>query len=523
MLVRTAVKVFCVAGVAWACALSASAQVRVMALSEEDERHYRAAFEAIDEGEYRQARAALTTVEDEVLVDVVEGARLRRSGSGASYNEVTGWLRRHGELAIAEDVFDRATSMRPRRAPRPPAPDPRRSRVPPGAVPDPPGDNSTARAQMDQLALAMGEGSFEQVLEIGERAIDGPRRGEAAWWAGIAAFRLRDYPRAIQYFEIAATWQYFGPWNRSSGYYWAARARLAVGDVRGALEDLNYAAVYPTTFYGQLALAQLGREPNLDLTVPTLSLEEARTFLDRYPGARRAAALAQVGRLEDAEKELLLLHGFLSPAEDRTYLALAAALAAPTAQLRAAEYGGPEVAAGFCPVTTFAPDNGFVIDRAVLFAITRQESRFDPEAVSRTNARGLMQLLASTADDMESGRGFRRQPTQLYAPGLNMRLGQAYVQWLIDNFHQDRDLTRIFAAYNGGPGWLDRWLVTQPPFEDPLALLESLPRQESRIYAERVLSHMAMCRRVYGQPTAELDALASGRPALYVPMDEPRR
>lgn len=503
----------------WACAVAALADTRIVALSDEDARRYSAAFEAVESGQWGAARAALEQVEDDVLVPVVEGARLRRAGSGAGYAEYTAWLRRHGDLAIADAVYSRALNVRPRRAASPPAPDNGRYRPPPGAVPDPPGDTGSARAAMDQLALAMGDGDFDRVIAVARGQLSGPRSGEAAWWAGVAAFRMRDYPSAITYFETAATWAYFGPWNRSSGYYWAARARLAVGDTAGALQDLRFAAAYPATFYGQMALAQLGQTPDLDLTWPQLELEEARTFLDRYPAARRAAALAQLGRLEDAEAELARLHGFLTPAEDRTFLALAVALAAPAAQLRAAEFGGPEVASGYCPNTTYAPDTGFTVDRAVLFGIIRQESRYDIDAVSRSNARGLMQLLASTADDMATGYNFRRAPTQLYEPGLNMRLGQAYVEWLIANFHQDGDLTRIFAAYNGGPGWLDRWLATQPAFEDPLALLESLPRQESRIYAERVLSHMALCRWVYGQEPVEIQALASGRPALYVALD----
>ncbi len=498
---------------------AAQTPVRVVALSENDAALYAQAFAAIDAGRAGDARLALNGVNDPILEPVVQGYRIARAGSGATYNEATTWLRDHNDLAIAAAVHDRAQDLRPRRAARPPAPAERRFRVPAGAVPEPPGDNAQARAAMDQLALAMGEGDFWRVLDIADRAIEGPRRGEAAWWAGVAAFRLRDYPRAIGYFEITATWTYFGPWNRSSGYYWAARSRLAVGDAAGALQDLQFAAAYPATFYGQMALAQLGQEPALDLTWPALSLEEARAFLDRHPGARRAAALAQVGRLEDAEAELERLHGFLSPAEDRTFLALAVALQAPRAQLTVAEYGGPDVASGFCPATTYAPDSGFTVDRAVLFAIARQESRFDPDAVSHTYARGLMQLLASTADDMASGYNFRRAPTQLYEPGLNMRLGQDYVLWLVQHFHQDYDLTQIFAAYNGGPGWLSRWLATQPPFEDPLALLESLPRQESRIYAERVLSHMGLCRRIYGQRAVEIEALASGRAALYVPQD----
>ncbi len=77
----------------------------------------------------------------------------------------------------------------------------------------------------------------------------------------------------------------------------------------------------------------------------------------------------------------------------------------------------------------------------------------------------------------------------------------------------------MFAAYNGGPGWLSRWLATQPADIDPLLLLETMPRAESRDYAERALSHMALCRKRYGQPTPELDRLAAGGAALYTPLD----
>jgi soluble lytic murein transglycosylase-like protein len=100
-----------------------------------------------------------------------------------------------------------------------------------------------------------------------------------------------------------------------------------------------------------------------------------------------------------------------------------------------------------------------------------------------------------------------------------MRLGQEYIRWLMDRFHQDGDLARVFASYNGGPGWLSRWLATQPAQYDPLLLLEMLPRAESRDYAERVLSHMAICRKALGQPTPEMDRLASGATAAYQPLD----
>jgi hypothetical protein len=268
-----------------------------------------------------------------------------------------------------------------------------------------------------------------------------------------------------------------------------------------------------------LAETQLGRESPLTFTPPEVDADAIARFVDRHPGARRAAALAQLGRLSEVESEMRRLHGDLSRDDDATYLALAISLQAPAAQLRAAEYGGPEVAAGFCPTTSFEPDDGFALDRAVVYAIVRQESYFNPKAVSVSNARGLMQLLPSTARDMDRSHNYRRDPAALFEPGLNMRLGQSYVRWLMDQFHNDGDLGRVFAAYNGGPGWLSRWLATQPADIDPLLLMEMLPRAESRDYAERALSHMALCRKRYGQPTPELDRLASGEPALYTPLD----
>jgi soluble lytic murein transglycosylase-like protein len=128
--------------------------------------------------------------------------------------------------------------------------------------------------------------------------------------------------------------------------------------------------------------------------------------------------LAQLGRLSDVELELKALHAQLQPSEDRTFLALAIELGAPGAQLYAAEHGGPDVAAGYCPVSEFAPADGFRLDRAVIYAVVRQESRFVPVAVSHSNARGLMQLLPSTAADLAKSR------VDLHDPATNMQLGQ---------------------------------------------------------------------------------------------------
>ncbi len=96
---------------------------------------------------------------------------------------------------------------------------------------------------------------------------------------------------------------------------------------------------------------------------------------------------------------------------------------------------------------------------AIIFAITRQESNFDPEAVSGSNARGLMQLLPSTAALVARRLGVPYQLAQLTAdPQANMRLGAAYLDQMLERF--GGELALAAAAYNAGPNRVDQWLGT---------------------------------------------------------------
>lgn len=516
MLLRTALAAVSVA----ALVAPAQAQTRIVALSDHDAAAYRDAFTAIEAGNWRGVSSALSHVEDNVLVGAARGRLLLARNYRPSWAEYTGWLSAYGDYGMAQAVYERAMDSRGRRS-RARAPEPLdgRGRRLPGTPPPIEGDSASVRVAIQTIADRIGEGDMDGARALALAQLDGPRSGQAHWQLGLIAYRQHDYAEAVRQFEASTEWRHHGGWALSAAHYWAARSRLAAGETRGVSQHLQAAAARPWTFYGQLAEALLGRDSPLDFSHPTPDPDTLSRFIDRYPAARRAAALAQLGRLSEVESELRRLHADLSPEEDRAFLMLAIALEAPAAQLRAAEYGGADVAAGFCPATSFEPEDGFDLDRAVLYAIVRQESYFNPKAVSVSNARGLMQLLPSTARDMDRSTNYRRNPSALFEPGLNMRLGQSYVRWLMEQFHNDGDLGRVFAAYNGGPGWLSRWLATQPADIDPLLLLEMLPRAESRDYAERALSHMTLCRKRFGQPTPEMDRLASGGPALYTPLD----
>lgn len=494
------------------CALFAApalAAPRVLVLSPEDEAAYARAFDAADAGDWGGARAAMARIENRAIGPTVEARALLSRAARPRREAFAGWLARHPDHILAGHVRRRGAQLGARSLP---AVSPVRER----AV------NAAARRPSDsapEIAALFGAGDFAAARDRAMTLATGPRRPAAAWWLGLLDWRAQSYGDAAHWFEQAATAPRQDGWSKSAALYWAGRAALANGEPQRAIRLLDSAAREPATFYGQLAEAQLGRTTALGFGEPHWDERRAASFLQRHPAAMRAAALAQLGRLSEVELELKTLHGTLQPAEDADFLALATALAAPAAQLRAAERGGPEAAAGYCPTTTFAPEDGFRLDRALVYAIVRQESRFSPVAVSSSNARGLMQLLPSTAQDMDKAQGFRRAPTKLHDPNLNMRLGQQYIEWLDANFNKGGDLARIFAAYNGGPGWLARWEASYPRTDDPLLWLESIPRGESRDYAERVMSHLSLCRKRYGQPPAELIAMASGKPPVYQPMD----
>ena len=108
------------------------------------------------------------------------------------------------------------------------------------------------------------------------------------------------------------------------------------------------------------------------------------------------------------------------------------------------------------------------LNPALLAAVARAESAFDPRAVSRKGARGLMQLMPATA------RRFGLRGAEVFEPAKNLDAGARYLSWLAERF--DGDLARVLAAYNAGEGTVERYRGV-PPFRETRTYLR-------RIYAE---------------------------------------
>ncbi len=340
---------------------------------------------------------------------------------------------------------------------------------------------------------------------------------------GLAAWRLGRWADAAVHFGALAESPTASDREVSLGAFWAARANLAARRPERATRYLRIAADRPRTFYGQLAGRLLDDGATLPWEAPVLSAADYARLTDS-PYVRRAVALSQAGRLHWAERELRAA-SVETPADAReALLALAVELGLPDTGLRLARIvlasDGAAYDRALFPIPPWTPKGGFTVDRAVLFALMRQESGFNVRAQSGAGARGLMQLMPTTASFIAGDRSLHRgNKRKLFMPGYNVHLGQKYVAHLMTGHDSLDNLVLVIAAYNGGPGNVGQWKRRIEETDDPLLFVESLPSRETRNFVRRVFANLWIYRDRLEQPAPSLDALAAGRWPVYRSLD----
>ena len=344
------------------------------------------------------------------------------------------------------------------------------------------------------------------------------------WWGGLAAWRLGEFETAAQLFEGMTRAEANIDWTASAAAFWAARAYLVGGQPQHHNRMLEIAASKPQTFYGLLALRALGRELVLNWSLPKLDAIDSQ-LLARIPAANRALGLIQTGQTRRAESELRRLTGNLSPDLAHSLLALADVAQLPALAFNLGDtllrYNGIRHQAALFPLPSWQPEQGYTVDRALIFALMRQESQFKSNAKSPAGARGLMQLMPATAGFM-AGKRFRGAARdKLLEPQYNIELGQRYVRHLMVTPKIGTNLFLVTAAYNGGPGNLNKWQKRTDYRDDPLLFIESLPARETRNFVERVLTNVWLYRYRLGQATPSLVSILEGQWPQYTALDEP--
>lgn len=162
------------------------------------------------------------------------------------------------------------------------------------------------------------------------------------------------------------------------------------------------------------------------------------------------------------------------------------------------------------PTTGFRPTGGFRIDPALMYGLARLESNFDPQAVSSAGARGLMQIMPITLDQVLRDSPVSPSRVKPHDPATNLDLGQRYLIQLARFESVSGDLIRLLASYNAGPGSYARWAGTIRHEGDPLLFIESVPLDETRAYIPRALALTWLYAAQLGLPAPSLDEIAAG-------------
>jgi len=542
---------------------------KLQVLSESDATLYREIFSLQENGKWRAADAEISKLENDILLGYVQYQRfMHPTAYKSKYSELKRWMAYYADHPEAGKIYSLARKRRPRNASSPLRPIPRkwRSTSKRELHPDLQADYAkTSGPRLRQIEgrvrfLSNKERALVALKEIDrhlkrrvitERQYDrmrswiaaslyyqgyvdvarkmanqvAIRNGDTAvlayWISGIIAFRDGEVSAAHKNFTKMAAVPYMEDSLRAAAGFWAARTALSDGHLDDVAPNLAIAASLPFTFYGQLALAQLGQDYDYDWQVPLITKDGFERLTADQPRIKRAIALAQIGKTIEADVEMRWANGAIAEDLDGDLLAIAHALKLPASQIDIALSGkGKHLEVGLFPVPGFTPKGGFKIDRALLYALMRQESKFKTNATSRVGARGLMQLMPRTASYIAKDRSLRRRSgrDRLYDPSFNMALGQTYVGQLIDTAVAG-DLFHLAAAYNGGPGNLRRW-KRKLEIDDPLLFIESIPNRESRDFVEHVLTNFWIYRARLGQTAPSREKVAAGELPLYEALDQ---
>ena len=498
------------------------------ALTAADRLSYTTAFDALRRGDLELARASARQANDRVLLGQVEFERLFHPDHVATYEELAAWLEDYADLPCAPRVYTLALRRRPDGGAEPKRPNGVGGRTwdtvvaaGGGSTEDDPAKAARVMFNHDDL-----NGAYVTGVQIGD------------WWtAGLAAYRLNDFQRSFQAFERVAADPTEDPWVRAGAGVWAAKAAGQSGRQDRITEFLRFAAQWPATFYGQIALRQLGQEPEIANMGPRayapaalqraayvggedasgVDVHELNAFIQSDPQARRTVAFYEVGRRSEARNELTAgLRTAVGESARRMWLGLARTLGP---RVMANDRDVREIDATRYATPVLAPEGGFTIERSLVYALARKETGFDASARSSVGAYGIMQVMPGTAAEMTGDRSFVARPQQLLDAGVNMKLGQTYINRMLARPEFQGDLLRAVASYNAGPGPMLGALRKLGPTPDPLLLIETIDVPQARDYVEKVVAAYWIYQRMFGGPLNTLDAVASGAGLVPITLD----
>jgi len=310
------------------------------------------------------------------------------------------------------------------------------------------------------------------------------------------------------------------PISVARAHYWLGRTAEAAGDMARAAEEYTRAAENPETFYGELALAKIASNPVLKVSDATsMPTPMARAAFEADERVQAIRLLAETGDRVDLRQFATALANDPPLPDQLQMLAQLLARTGDTAMsvraAKAASYAGYILPDYLHPIVAL-PNIGYGPEPALVLAIARQESEFDPGVVSSAGARGLMQVMPASAKRAADRLGISYRLSDLTTnPTYNIQLGMATLSQYLDQWNGSYILA--IATYNAGPGNVSRWVETygdpRDPRVDPVDWIESIPYPETRNYVQRVIENLEVYRDRLGNADRPLSIIAD----LYRP------
>lgn len=356
--------------------------------------------------------------------------------------------------------------------------------------------------------------------EIGENYPQSSLRYQALWQAGWLSFKNQDWLKAKQIWERLQSLHPNSPWIEKT-YYWIGRAWQELKEEEKAEGSFQYLRQnFPASFYSLLPSSH-GNLSQIKIIFATpLEEKTLKSFLEKNNGLsipinlEKGKALARLGLIEDAlgelaaaeekgktsleiQKEIARLYRELGE------FARSTLLIRKSFRLRPLGNNLPDTEKSLF-LLAYPLGNLFWInyyaqirnlDPALVCALVLEESRFQQQALSVAGAKGLMQILPKTGQQIARQLGLPSfQEKLLFEPEFNLQLGTWYLAHLLQEF--SGKLPLALAAYNAGPHAVKEWISRFPNLRED-EFIENIPYTETRNYVIRVLNSFQAYRFLY--------------------------
>jgi len=353
------------------------------------------------------------------------------------------------------------------------------------------GRASYAHWKATWLSLRQGrradaEKGFEEQIELYPTSGEVPA---ALYWRARLAEEDGEPAKARAYYQKVS--------DRFRNYYYGELAREQIGKLKSDSDPVHYALLDRVPSIDADAKVTADALPSDNLRVQKAQLLENGALLDFAVRELRAAA-ADEGRGNWLAPETAHLYadaGRYDMAIEVLKRAVPSYFAVDLPNLPRSYWEALFPKPYWIDLKKFSSSNA--LDPYLVAALIRQESEFNPSAVSHANAVGLMQLLPKVGKSVAKQEKLKHfSSTQLFTPGINLQLGTRYFRGMVDKFGA---FEYALAAYNAGADRVQDWLG-QGKYRDPQEFVESIPFTETREYVQAILRNASVYRQLYGTP-----------------------